>query len=552
MLPVRRGRDPLRRPALDPLADAVDPADAQDLVDELLPGHARQARRLRARARPTSRGAVAWCAASQSRSSCRRLEPADVVGRQVGHAIRLPSGRGAGRSLDSPRDPRRAHPAHPPAHRRGRAPDAQPSLTALQTWLQLSDDLLATAWGTMDRYHLAVADGRQAEGHRPRPRDDRRTRRRRTSARSRSQKTAALRMSLDAVERQGMPFRGETGGVGAGQGMGEVPAADGDRRRGAARTPTSPRRPAALDPARSRDAAPARRGAARRRRARRPRADGAPPGAAQRRGSSGDGAPASRPSAAPATSRRPTTSPATTSSSASASTSTCPGPSTATSGPPRSRPGRHGAAPAARAARRGRARRSASRLPARSRSRDRRHWLDLQLVALETLARVQGRRADPVPRPGRALPRPPPRAARPDATFERAAARARRAAPGHGSLADRLEAEDAAWTRAARAGPGRRRRARAAVPGARGALSTCRPARVAARLARPRPAVVRLQLVRRRLSLAGRLQPRPPDPPPEARRPPWPTRRTPGHHLEHARKERRWSRSSGASSRRSC
>ena len=38
------------------------------------------------------------------------------------------------------------------------------------------------------------------------------------------QKTAALRMSLDAVERQGMPFVGETGGVGAGQGMGEVPA----------------------------------------------------------------------------------------------------------------------------------------------------------------------------------------------------------------------------------------------------------------------------------------------------------------------------------------
>jgi hypothetical protein len=35
-------------------------------------------------------------------------------------------------------------------------------------------------------------------------------------------------MSLDAVERQGMPFRGETGGVGAGQGMGEVPTSDGD------------------------------------------------------------------------------------------------------------------------------------------------------------------------------------------------------------------------------------------------------------------------------------------------------------------------------------
>jgi hypothetical protein len=31
-----------------------------------------------------------------------------------------------------------------------------------------------------------------------------------------SQKTAALRMSLDAVERQGMPFFGETGGIGPG------------------------------------------------------------------------------------------------------------------------------------------------------------------------------------------------------------------------------------------------------------------------------------------------------------------------------------------------
>jgi hypothetical protein len=31
------------------------------------------------------------------------------------------------------------------------------------------------------------------------------------------QKTAALRMSLDAVERQGMPFVGESGGVGSGE-----------------------------------------------------------------------------------------------------------------------------------------------------------------------------------------------------------------------------------------------------------------------------------------------------------------------------------------------
>ncbi len=32
---------------------------------------------------------------------------------------------------------------------------AAPSLASLQMWLQRSDDLLATAWGSMDRYHLA-------------------------------------------------------------------------------------------------------------------------------------------------------------------------------------------------------------------------------------------------------------------------------------------------------------------------------------------------------------------------------------------------------------
>ena len=30
-----------------------------------------------------------------------------------------------------------------------------PSLSGLRTWLQLSDDLLVTAWGSMDRYHLS-------------------------------------------------------------------------------------------------------------------------------------------------------------------------------------------------------------------------------------------------------------------------------------------------------------------------------------------------------------------------------------------------------------
>jgi hypothetical protein len=100
--------------------------------------------------------------------------------------------------------------------------DADPSLTALQTWLQLSDDLLATAWGTMDRYHLAwLMVGKRkgiVRGRGMTPEEET------TYVREvASQKTAALRMSLDAVERQGMPFRGETGGIGAGQGMGEIP-----------------------------------------------------------------------------------------------------------------------------------------------------------------------------------------------------------------------------------------------------------------------------------------------------------------------------------------
>ncbi|MEX2010848.1 MAG: hypothetical protein WEF51_01285 [Chloroflexota bacterium] len=94
---------------------------------------------------------------------------------------------------------------------------ASPSLSALQLWLQLSDDLLSTAWGSMDRYHLAwlmvgkpkgVVRGRQMSG------DEEAAYVREVA----EQKTAALRMSLDAVERQNMPFVGETGGVGPGRG----------------------------------------------------------------------------------------------------------------------------------------------------------------------------------------------------------------------------------------------------------------------------------------------------------------------------------------------
>jgi hypothetical protein len=97
-----------------------------------------------------------------------------------------------------------------------------PSLGALQLWIQLSDDLLATAWGSMDRYHLAwlmVGKSKNIVRGRPMTSDEEAAYVREVA----EAKTAALRMSLDAVERQGMPFRGEEGGVAPGQGMGRVP-----------------------------------------------------------------------------------------------------------------------------------------------------------------------------------------------------------------------------------------------------------------------------------------------------------------------------------------
>lgn len=99
---------------------------------------------------------------------------------------------------------------------------ASPSLGALQVWLQLSDDLLAGAWGSMDRYHLAwlmVGKPKHTVRGRAMTPDEEAAYVREVA----EQKTAALRMSLDAVDRQGMPFVGESGGVGAGSGMGEVP-----------------------------------------------------------------------------------------------------------------------------------------------------------------------------------------------------------------------------------------------------------------------------------------------------------------------------------------
>jgi len=84
-----------------------------------------------------------------------------------------------------------------------------PELTGLRAWLKASDRLLAAAWGSMDRYHLAwLTVGRPSSAPRGR---------RMTPAEEHAyvrevaaQKTAALRMSLKAAE-DGMPFLGESG-----------------------------------------------------------------------------------------------------------------------------------------------------------------------------------------------------------------------------------------------------------------------------------------------------------------------------------------------------
>ena len=119
---------------------------------------------------------------------------------------------------------------------------ANPSLASMQMWLKRSDDLLATAWGSMDRYHLAwlmVGKPKAIVRGRPMTPDEEAAYVREVA----EQKTAALRMSLEAVERGGMPFVGETGGVGPGRRGGRRPARDG---RDATRRPgAGPVRPAA-------------------------------------------------------------------------------------------------------------------------------------------------------------------------------------------------------------------------------------------------------------------------------------------------------------------
>lgn len=86
---------------------------------------------------------------------------------------------------------------------------ANPSQAALRVWLQLSDDLLARAWGSMDRYHLAwlqVGRPRGAVRGRAMTEDEEAAYVRDVA----SAKTAVLKMSVDALTRHGMPFVGET------------------------------------------------------------------------------------------------------------------------------------------------------------------------------------------------------------------------------------------------------------------------------------------------------------------------------------------------------
>jgi hypothetical protein len=86
-----------------------------------------------------------------------------------------------------------------------------PSLSGLQVWLQLSDELLSAAWGPMDRYHLAwLQVGRPKASIRGRPmtaEEEAGYVREVATA-----KTAVLRMSLEAADRLRMPFVGETAG----------------------------------------------------------------------------------------------------------------------------------------------------------------------------------------------------------------------------------------------------------------------------------------------------------------------------------------------------
>ncbi len=86
---------------------------------------------------------------------------------------------------------------------------ANPSQAALRVWLQLTDDLLSRAWGSMDRYHLAwLQVGRPTAIVRGREMtvEEEGAYVREVAA----AKTAVLRLSVDALTGHAMPFVGET------------------------------------------------------------------------------------------------------------------------------------------------------------------------------------------------------------------------------------------------------------------------------------------------------------------------------------------------------
>ena len=128
----------------------------------------------------------------------------------------------------------------------------------------------------------------------------------------------------------------------------------------------------------------------------------------------------------------------------------------------------------------------------------------------------EGRRADLVPRPGRALSRPPPAAGR----TRLRAGRARSGRPAPGQRRPRRPARRRGRGLDTSIPSACRPSSTSSCRGTGSARARCRPAagRGPSRVTRPRPAVVRLQLVRRRVPLARRPQPRPPVRPPHARR----------------------------------
>jgi hypothetical protein len=84
-----------------------------------------------------------------------------------------------------------------------------PTIGGLRLWLHLSDELLSMLWGSMARYHLSwlmVGKSSNIVRGRTMTPDEEAAYVREVA----DQKTAALQMSLHALDKQHMPFVGET------------------------------------------------------------------------------------------------------------------------------------------------------------------------------------------------------------------------------------------------------------------------------------------------------------------------------------------------------